>query len=108
MLGYQFFASLLALMSAQGTSALLVPEWEVVASAEGSSIVRATVIFHQPKIQQARSLLEEISDPMSERFGEHLDDQDLVSCFVPSPVCYHLNVPRRICSVQVMSLNERY
>lgn len=52
--------------------------WGIVAAeAEGTALF--TIALHQPRLAEAESLLEEISNPKSGKFGQFLKRNELVS-----------------------------
>ncbi|GAO18517.1 uncharacterized protein UV8b_06627 [Ustilaginoidea virens] len=51
---------------------------------DGAAKVRAAVVFHQPRVQEAQDLLMDISNPTSARFGQHLDKEGIEKLFSPS------------------------
>ncbi|XEV07198.1 hypothetical protein FSHL1_012485 [Fusarium sambucinum] len=75
------YTALVALLSAQIVSALPQSQWKVVS---GDEVVRAAVAFHQPKLAEAEALLVDISDPESDKFGQHLDLREVQDYFTPS------------------------
>ncbi|KAK9420506.1 putative Peptidase S8/S53 domain-containing protein [Seiridium unicorne] len=83
MLRQTLFAGL-AFVHSQGSVAQPQPEWEVISRPEGSTEVRATVVFHQPRMEEAQSLLMDISNPASTNFGQFLDREALEDLFGPS------------------------
>jgi tripeptidyl-peptidase I len=80
------YATLVALLSAQIVSALPQSQWKAVSEDE---VVRAAVAFHQPKLAEAESLLMDISDPSSDKFGQYLDRKEVVRF---SSVCFGVSL----------------
>ncbi|KAM0231221.1 hypothetical protein ACHAPO_008599 [Fusarium lateritium] len=75
------YAAFVALLSAQIVNALPQSQWKAVS---GDEMVRAAVAFHQPKLAEAEALLADISDPSSDKFGQHLDLREVQDYFKPS------------------------
>ncbi|KAI1846330.1 hypothetical protein JX266_007535 [Neoarthrinium moseri] len=85
MLGQRsILASCVALLGAQSALASPQPESPAVGPADPSTVVHASVIFHQPRLEEAETLLLEISNPQSDKFGQYLDRQALEELFAPS------------------------
>lgn len=59
-------------------SSLATSQHQELEPVDGSAVVRAAVAFHQPRLQEAEALLNEISDPNSKQFGSYLDAKQLV------------------------------
>ncbi|KJY01663.1 protease S8 tripeptidyl peptidase I like protein [Zymoseptoria brevis] len=81
-LQFKLFSSLYLASLARSSPAL--PQRGDFAPADGSAIVRAAVAFHQPRLQEAEAILNDISDPASERFGNYLDSKQLQELFAPA------------------------
>lgn len=65
-------------------------------------LISTTISFRQPRIEEAKDLLEKISDPEDGSFGEFLDEKALVR--FPSPFRHNrlnINAIRRLsCSLR--------
>lgn len=74
--GFKILCTLSYILLSQSSLATAQPQ--ELSPVDGSLVVRAAVAFHQPRLQEAEELLNEISDPESERFGSYLDARQLV------------------------------
>ncbi|KAJ3549709.1 hypothetical protein NM208_g376 [Fusarium decemcellulare] len=89
MRGQYLCATLVAALSSQLASARPHSEWKAVPESEAPDVVRAAVAFHQSRIPEAESLLLDISNPASDKFGQYLDNQAVDELFAPSEGSQH-------------------
>ncbi|KAH7141452.1 peptidase S8/S53 domain-containing protein [Dactylonectria estremocensis] len=82
--GNYLCASLVSLLGSQLTFAHPQSEWKDVSQADGLDIVWGLVAFHQPRVEEAESMLMSISDPSSDRFGQYLNNRAVEELFAPS------------------------